>query len=290
MNRASKYLLATGTLSLIAGATASHAQLAQNTQRDRRRIYLKMQADRGAGMMRDLQARHISADLSPLDPAPANNRLKCWRALCAFAVDRGVIEDNPASLVKRRRTKTAGRRRLFPEDIERVRRHWPIGSDQRAGFEIMYWTGARSVDARRLGPGMVRDGMIEFQPQKTGGPASCFWTTDLPAWAQPLSDDYALLQEAISALPDRETYLATTAGKIRSEKGMINRINEALSQAGLDDDLKAHGLRKTRASELTEIGAQALKIMTWTGHESPKEVEGYITEANRRRAMRCENR
>lgn len=39
-------------------------------------------------------------------------------------------------------------------------------------MEVIYWTGARCVDAVRLGTQMVRDGWLNFMQSKTGGPAT----------------------------------------------------------------------------------------------------------------------
>ncbi|SHM20561.1 hypothetical protein SAMN05444389_10518 [Paracoccus solventivorans] len=51
-----------------------------------------------------------------------------------------------------------------------VRAHWKIGTVQRAAFELLYWTAARTNDAVTLGPRNVGpNGILTFQQSKTGG-------------------------------------------------------------------------------------------------------------------------
>jgi len=54
---------------------------------------------------------------------------------------------------------------------------------------------------------------------------------------------------------------------------------DAIDQAGLPTERKMHGLRKTAAKTLAEVGCTAHEIMAVTGHKSLKEVERYTQAA-----------
>ena len=54
----------------------------------------------------------------------------------------------------------------------------------------------------------------------------------------------------------------------------------AVDQAGLPDECKMHGLRKTAAKTLAEVGCTAHEIMAVTGHKSLKEVQRYTQAAD----------
>ncbi|WP_223252112.1 hypothetical protein [Paracoccus mutanolyticus] len=59
-----------------------------------------------------------------------------------------------------RRTPSASGTR---SEIEGYRAHWAQGTPERIAFEVIYWTGARCVDAVRLGWQMVdQDGWLSF--------------------------------------------------------------------------------------------------------------------------------
>lgn len=265
------------------------AALASGTQDVRRRILRHIQASPlgQKGMFADLEARHIRADLAKLDPVPANSRLKVWRALCNWAEGDGIVATghNAAAGVKPRRVTTKPHRRWMPEHVEAFRQHWAVGTPQRLALEVFHWTGARPVDVRRLGAQMIDPhGYLCFEQQKTGGGVMIPWTV-LPSWAEALRPDFDQLRACL-ALHDNLTFIVTEKGALRSQKGISQWFSAAASAAGLDNDLTAHGLRKARLSVLAEIGATPLNMMTWCGHESLEEVEAYIKEASRIRAMR----
>jgi integrase len=163
-----------------------------------------------------------------------------------------------------------------------LRDRWPIGTTQRAIFELLHWTGARISDAVRLGPGMVRkEGVLVFRQQKTGEPANVPWTCTLPAYVDAADRD--LMLAAISHLAGQMTFLATRHDRTRSGKSIGGDVSAAAKLAGVRKT--AHGLRKTRATVLAEGGATASQIAAWTGHKTLAEVEHYTREYDRMRAV-----
>jgi site-specific recombinase XerD len=247
------------------------------TRSVRRRIVDKISLERGAGMIHDLRSDHIRKDVRSLTPGAASNRLKAWRAMLRFAVDEGLIDSNPARDVSAPKSVTISHHQWTPQEIEMFRAYWPIGTPQRTAMEVIYWTGARCVDAVRLGTQMVKDGWLNFVQSKTGGPATCP-INNLPEWCRGLSDDHT---HFIACVPsDRIQWIVTETGKPRSIKGLSQWMSRIATEAGLPTHCTAHGLRAARAAALAEIGATTHQIGAWTGHVSLAEIAHYTRAAD----------
>lgn len=221
-------------------------------------------------------------DVRVLTPGAASNRLKAWRAIFKFAVEDGWITSNPA------RDVTAPKGELNPhhqwtlEEITKFRNHWSHGTPQRTAFEVIYWTGARCVDAVRLGEQMVSNGWLTFTQSKTGGPATCPIGT-LPEWCQGLTSDH---REFLTALPRAQLiWITTETGKPRSVKGISQWMSKAASTANLPEKCTAHGIRKARAAALAEVAATSHQIGAWTGHTSLTEIAHYTRNADQIRIL-----
>ena len=148
-------------------------------------------------------------------------------------------------------------------------------------MEVIYWTGARCVDAARLGWQMVDDtGWLHFTQAKTGGPVALPLTCPLPRWAATLEADRRYL---LTCLRGRDLqWIVTRTGTPRSVKGLSQWLSAAAATAKLPADCTAHGLRKARAAGLAEIGASAHQIGAWTGHASLSEVSHYTRAADKK--------
>jgi integrase len=266
-------------------ASPAFARLADATRSVRRRTMSQIVDKGGAGRFTDLRPKHIEADLAGLKPFAAVNRLKAWRGLCAWATP-ALLPVNPAAAVGRPATpRSDGHSPWTRDDLDTFRAHWPQGSRQRAAAELLQWTAARSIDAVRLGPGMVdREGWLVFCQAKTGGEVAIPFRRDLPDFALAMQPDLDLLHAALAALPDRHmTWLVTAAGAARSVKAFSAWFAGAARAAGVTKT--AHGLRKFRATTLAEHGATAHQIMAWTGHESIAEAQRYARKADKRRIL-----
>jgi len=250
---------------------------AATTRNVRRLIVDQISQKRGTGMLKDLRPDHVRKDVRSLTPGAASNRLKAWRAMLSFAVDEGMIEANPARDVKAPSSVSVSRHQWTEDEIKQFRKHWKIGTPERTAMEVIYWTGARCVDAVRLGTQMVQSGWLSFIQVKTGGPATCPITT-LPTWCSGLAKDHA---HFLASLPsDRIQWIVTSSGKPRSVKGLSQWMSRIASDAGLPDHCTAHGLRSARAAALAETGATTHQIGAWTGHASLSEIAHYTRAAD----------
>lgn len=257
-----------------------YKRMADSTRSTWRRTLDRISKDRGKGLVRDLRPDHLRKDIRALTPGAAQNRLKAWRSILKFAVEESWIEADPSIGIKAQKGEVTPHRQWTNAEIAAFREHWKPGTQERIAFEVIYWTGARCVDAATLGWQKVdRDGWLTYVQAKTSGPATCPVRT-LPTWAKTMSADH---KHFTDALPEGQMiWIATRAGKPRSVKGLSQWISAAASAAGLPDDCTAHGLRKARAAALAEARATASQIGAWTGHASLSEISHYTRQADQK--------
>lgn len=231
-----------------------------------------------------LKPEHVQADLGPLMPSIARQRLKAWRAICRYGLEMGMIKADPSqTVIRKREPKTDGFAAWTADEVAAFRAAYPIGRPVRAIFELLQWTGARIGDAVRIGPGNVgRDGVLSFTQSKTGTPAFVPWSCALPAYAAGMEADRQAALEAIAALAGHMTFLQAN-GRGRSKDAAGHDIAKAARKIGIEKS--AHGLRKYRATTLANAGATATQIAAWTGHASLSEVSHYTRSADRRAAV-----
>lgn len=258
-------------------ASGAFQKNAASTRSVFRRIIDKISKARGAGLLKDLRPEHIRKDVRALTPGAASNRLKAWRAMLKFAVDEGLIDSNPARDVNAPQSVTVSHHQWTHEEIKAFRKYWQIGTPERTAMEVIYWTGARCVDAVRLGTQMLKNGWLSYVQVKTGGAATCPVNT-LPNWCRGLARDH---EHFLACLPsDRIQWIVTRTGKPRSVKGLSQWMSRIASEAGLPAHCTAHGLRAARAAALAETGATTHQIGAWTGHASLSEIAHYTRAAD----------
>lgn len=267
-------------------ASPDHARMAPSSRAVWRRTLDRIREKAGNALLRDLRADHLRRDIRKLTPGAAANRLKAWRSILRYALDEGMITADPSAGLRKPRGEVTPHRQWTRAEIARYRAHWPQGTAERTAMEVIYWTGARCIDAARLGWQMVdADGWLGYVQAKTRGPATCP-VRALPPWAQSMTGDHA---EFRAALPDdRLQWIVTRTGKPRSVKGLSQWLSRAASGAGLPDDCTAHGLRKARAAALAEAGATASQIGAWTGHQSLSEIAHYTRAADQKGILGAE--
>ena len=233
----------------------------------------------GTGPIAQLEARHIRTDLGKLDAIQARERLKAWRLVCALALSRGWSPISATDGIKAPRApKSDGHAPWSRADVERFRAHWPVGSSKRLAMELLYWTGARTVDAVAINRGMIgADGVLSFVQHKTTSRAYVPWSCGLPEWAQGFEPDRAHL---MACLQPACFTLLEQRGKPMTATALSGQMRRAAKAAGLD--LSAHGLRKSRLTAIAESGGSASAIMAWGGHKTLAQAQHYIVTADRR--------
>ena len=79
------------------------------------------------------------------------------------------------------------------------------------------------------------------------------------------------------------TFLVTEFGRPFTPAGFGNWFSDRCNEAGVPNNLRAHGLRKAGATRLAEHGCSDHEIMAWGGWATLQEVQRYTRAANRKR-------
>ncbi|MEM9578262.1 MAG: tyrosine-type recombinase/integrase [Pseudomonadota bacterium] len=240
--------------------------------------------DYGKAQLHQLRSSHIDQDLSCLLGQKRVNRRKAWRQLGTFWKDAQLVVNDPSEgIMSVKAVKGRGHSPWSSDQVQAFRSFWPVGSVQRLAFELLFWTGARTVDAVTLGPRMVGpDGLLTLTQSKSGNPAHVPWYSTLPAWGGSMEADRQALMECLPKTVF--TFLETSTGKPRSKKGLSNVISKAARKAGIEER-SAHGLRKSRLTIMAELGAPVEALQSWGGHKTLAEVQKYIESANRKKVL-----
>lgn len=265
--------------------SAQFIGLAKSTRNVWRNTSLKLRDAYGHAPLEGLQSQHIRADLSKLAPHPSNNRLKVWRSLCSYWFDSGLLSNNPASEVKSRKTiKTEGHISWSHDEVRAFRAFWPLSSQERVCFEVLYRSCASIDDAVTLGSNTVdQDGWLIYNRKKSHTLATApFTAASAPDWFM-WTDD---LERALSAQTKCHItlFICTSFGTPRSHKATASWFSRACTAAGLPH-LSAHGVRKHRASTFKENGATPEQRMAILGHESKQEADRYSKLADLRKVI-----
>jgi integrase len=195
---------------------------------------------------------------------------------------------NPAAEVSYLKSNNPDGFREWPEEqVARYEARHPVGTKARLALDLLLFTGVRRSDVVRLGPQMERwvdelqdDGSI-MRVQKlffteTKGRGRIVKSHELPILPP--------LRRSIDAAPTGHlVYLATPFGSPHSVKAFGNWFKRRCREAGVDDDLSAHGLRKCGARRCAEAGATEHQLMALFGWESTKQVAIYTKKASRAR-------
>lgn len=263
-------------------ASQEFLNLAESTRAARRRFTEQIEKDYSTGLMEDLRARHIRQDLAQLDPHPANNKLRAWRALTKFWMEIGLTEIDAARDVRKRATPTTdGHTPWTSDDIDAFRQHWPHDSLQRMAFEVMFRTCAAIGDACKLSRSMVKDGWLEYTRTKSKSMSVVPMTrANAPEWFG--FDDH--LEQCIAAHSTELIYIITAHGKPKSPKAAAQWFSRAAQDAGLKGKT-AHGIRKYRAAYFLENGASEEQRMGILGHETATEARRYSKSADLRKII-----
>lgn len=260
-------------------ASDTYLSLAASTRRVWRTGAEDIRRRYGKAVLREIETRHIRADLARLTGNPANHRLKIWRSMCRFWIDASLIDVDPAVTIRPRRiAATTGHEAWTREDVADFRAHWPHTTAQRLAFELLHRTCAAIVDACQIGPQHVKGDWLTFTRQKSGTMATCPWNGG-PAWFEP--DDH--LRRCLDLAPRHLTFMTTAHGQPRSIKAASMWFARAAKAAGIAKT--AHGIRKHRAAVFAENGASQDQRMAILGHETTSEAVHYSKSADLRRII-----
>jgi integrase len=216
-----------------------------------------------------LERRHIKAwrDARGETPGMANMIVKVVRLVMSYAVDNDYQKNNPALRIKL--FKLGEHRAWTDEECAAFEARWPAGSMQRRAYMLAKFSGQRCGDLANMTRAHRKHGAIRVVQIKTGA----------ELWIPEHRDLAAEL-----ALGNGHMSLLTRAdGSAFDADALGHWFADAIEDAGLPDACVMHGLRKTAARMLAEVGCSAHQIASVTGHRSLKEVERYTNAADQKR-------
>ena len=251
-------------------ASPDFLNLADQTQRNYRRILERFSANREDRRVADLQRSHMKVIIGQMADRPeaANSLLKRVKTLLGFAADIGMIPSNPLVGMRGVKNSSDGFHTWTDEEVAEYEERHPIGSKGRLAMALMLYTGQRKSDIVRLGWQHVKGQRITVRQEKTGA------TVDIPIHPE--------LRRVLEGTPRQNlTFLMTEHGKPFTANGFGNWMRDRCDEAGLPQ-CSSHGLRKAMAKRLAEAGCTVNEIMAVTGHATEGEVIRYTKEARKR--------
>ena len=251
-------------------ASADFCSKAENTQIQRRNFYVRFCKVHGMVAYSSITSRDLAKVVQVLGPGAARNFLKAMTAAYKWGClpEVGLADSNPAVGVTRPSGRTKGHTKWTIEDVVQFKNFYGHGSNPRKCLAMLLFTGREISGVRMLGRGDVREGMIRGHRQKTWVDAT---TPMLPILREELGEDYNDL-----------VWLRASHGGPYSIKSLSQRFSSWATDAGLPE-LSSHGLRKSVATILADLGMSENVIMAALSHSDPRQVQTYVQDANNRK-------
>jgi integrase len=261
-------------------ASPTFRDLRASTQANRRNILERFRASYGDLPVKGLTRAVLDKIMGDRanTPMAANNLLKVLRSLLDHAVAHNMVSTNPTIGVKRYRTKSTGHHTWNEDEVAQFQARHKSGTRADLALCLLVFTGQRRGDVTRMGwqhiakhrddDGELRD-YLAVRQEKTD-----------TALLIPLHPELAL---ALEALPRTNmTFLMTEKGAPFTSAGFGNWFRDRCNEAGLKH-CSAHGLRKTAATRLIDIGCTNEQAKAITGHRSDASLAPYTRAADQRR-------
>lgn len=231
-------------------------------------------------LMRDCPIRLVSSahiqmlrDRKAATPGAANNRRKYLSSMFGWAIERQLMQTNPARDVRRIRYATEGFYTWTVDDVRQFEARHPIGTKARLALALLLFLGVRRSDLVSLGRQQVKDGFQRIVPRKTRH-------RRLVISEKPILPILAAVirQSKTGDL----TYLVNEYGQPFTANGFGAWFRKRCDEAELSQ-CTAHGLRKAGATIAAENGATDRQLMALYDWTSEKQANVYTAAANRKR-------
>lgn len=190
-----------------------------------------------------------------------------------YAHDRGLVEYNQAQNVRGLPPKKPIER-WSDEEVMLFLEKAP--AYLKIAVAIAYYTGQRRSDLVRIKWKDYNGDTIKVKQEKTGT------KLEIPAHKRLK----ALLDELIEERKpiNMAFMIVNTYGQPMTTLALTKAVRHWANKLGINKSL--HGLRKSAAAKLAEVGCTPHQIRSITGHQSLKEVENYTREADQKRLAR----
>jgi integrase len=253
--------------------------LAAGTQSLRRRILERFREAYGDRPIRKLDRSFMAALLAKAPAVAARNHLVAFRGLMKYALQAGLLENDPTDGIEAVKPQSRAKddpdaedgHLTWPEEwIAQYEAYWPIGSKPRLILGLALHTAQRRSDLVRMGPSMVKNGVITLRQKKTRTPVSI-----------PIVPELAeIITASVCGIT---TYIVNDWGKPFAgiASGLGTAFRRWCDAAGLPKEAVLHGLRKAWCRRAAERGMTEDEMMSITGHKTSKELRRYLAMIDR---------
>jgi integrase len=200
-------------------------------------------------------------------PSQARTFVMTMRFLFAWAVDSGLVTDNPTIGIKIQNVKTDGHIPWTEDDLRKYEARWPLGTAERVMLDVYAYTGLRRGDAARVGRQHVKNGEISIVTEKSPTPV----TIEI---LKPLADTLAA-----GPIGDM-SFIVGRYGLPLTSRGLGRKFGAACRAAGLVGK-SAHGLRKAAAQRVAENGGTENELDAMFGWRNGQTSRVYTRNADR---------
>jgi integrase len=248
--------------------SAKFAGLAKETQTFRAGILDRVVKTAGDIKLSQITRKMIAEgrDRRSETPFAAINYLKVMSQIFAWAVDAGIMAENPAKGIERPSPATEGHHTWTIAEVQKYQERHPIGTRARLAMDLLLYTGLRRGDVVMLGRQHVRNGIISYRATKNG--------------VEVILPMLPVLKQTIDASKTGDlTFLATERGTPWKKESFGTWFAEQCKAAGVPG--RAHGLRKAGATIAAENGATDQQLMAIFGWTNPEQAAVYTRKANR---------
>jgi integrase len=236
-----------------------------------------------------MKPKHVESlmDARAERPDSANGLRKVIRELMKVAVKLGWRDDDPTQGVKKIKPKKKGGYRRWPDAIiaQFEDRHH-VGTKPRLAMALGLYTGQARQDVVLMGEQHITR---EFDPEQDQEVEILNWIrrkTESKTGFELAIPVHPELRRIIEATPSENlTFLVTEFGAPFTAAGFGNWFRDRCDEAGLRG-YSFHGLRKSAATKLADVGCDPFEIAAITGHASLREVQRYTETRDRKRAAR----
>ncbi|WP_208441422.1 tyrosine-type recombinase/integrase [Bartonella raoultii] len=247
--------------------------LSTTTKKQRKLILMKICDSIGNIPYQVIEKKHIIAGVERRKETPAMARefLKTLSGLFKWAIEQGLLENNPTLGVKKPPLKN---KEGFPawteEDVEKYYQRWSHGTHERVWIDVLLYTGLRRGDAVRIGWKDVKDNIIHLKTEKSKFQTDVF----LPILPE--------LAKTLEAGPiGEETFICSKHQKKLAKQRFGILFYDACTKAGIKKS--AHGLRKLAATRAANSGATVSQLKALFGWTDDQMASLYTKSADRKR-------
>jgi integrase len=250
---------------------------AEATKRNYRRVLDALKEKYGAGLMKDLEPRHVKKIRNEIRQAftgtTADLAVAALSTLWDFADEQLALDLDGADPTHGIRRVHVVHREHEPWPKELVARFLSNASPRLAfAVRLALGTGLRRSDLVKLRWGDLKGDHFEVCQQKTGEPVM----VGLPA---------DLLTELKTMPRVADTVIVGDLGKSITAASLSRMVRLKLRDLGVTG-YSIHGLRKNAGVAIAEAGGTDREIMARLGHRTPQMAAHYTKRASQAVAMR----